>query len=102
MPKYFEFKIAGYYLYFTSQCVIECMHAHASDSKLTRARSAKFFVKGNGDTVVTKQGTLNSRELKKIQKFIKENYQSMYELWQMYSSKGFYIGKNEDNNLSEL
>ena len=34
MPKYYEFKIAGYYLYFTSYCVIECMHVHASDRKL--------------------------------------------------------------------
>ena len=33
MPKYYEFKIAGYYLYFTSHCVIECMHVHASDRK---------------------------------------------------------------------
>ena len=27
MPKYYEYKIAGYYLYFTSYCVIECMRA---------------------------------------------------------------------------
>ncbi|EOS35821.1 hypothetical protein C808_04562 [Lachnospiraceae bacterium M18-1] len=27
MPKYYEFKVAGYYLYFTSFCVVECMHA---------------------------------------------------------------------------
>ena len=26
MPKYYEFKIAGYYLYFTSFCTVECMH----------------------------------------------------------------------------
>lgn len=50
MPKYYEYKIAGYYLYFTSYCVIECMHVHASDRKLTEAGSAKFFVKDNGDT----------------------------------------------------
>lgn len=34
MPKYYEFKVAGYYLYFTSFCVVECMHVHASDRKL--------------------------------------------------------------------
>ena len=45
MPKYYEFKIAGYYLYFTSYCVIECMHVHASDRKLTESGSAKFFVR---------------------------------------------------------
>lgn len=58
MPKYYEYKIAGYYLYFTSYCVIECMHVHASDRKLTEAGSAKFFVKDNGDTVLQNRGIL--------------------------------------------
>ena len=31
MPKYYDFKICGYYLYFTAHCIIECMHVHASD-----------------------------------------------------------------------
>ncbi len=35
MPKYFEYKVAGYYLYFTSDCTLEAMHTHASDRKLT-------------------------------------------------------------------
>ena len=26
MPKYFDFKVCGYYLYFTSKCIIECMY----------------------------------------------------------------------------
>ena len=47
MPKYFEFKVTGYYLYFTSFCIIECMHVHASDKFLTEKGSAKFFVKEN-------------------------------------------------------
>lgn len=63
MPKYYEYKIAGYYLYFTSYCVIECMHVHASDRKLTEAGSAKFFVKDNGDTVLQNRGILNDREI---------------------------------------
>ena len=78
MPKYYEYKIAGYYLYFTSYCVIECMHVHASDRKLTEAGSAKFFVKDNGDTVLQNRGILNDREIRKIQEFIKQNYQEMY------------------------
>lgn len=45
MPKYYEYKIAGYYLYFTSYCVIECMHVHASDGKLTEAGSAECLKK---------------------------------------------------------
>ena len=85
MPKYYEYKIAGYYLYFTSYCVIECMHVHASDRKLTEAGSAKFFVKDNGDTVLQNRGILNDREIRKIQAFIKQNYQEMYLKWSEYS-----------------
>ncbi len=29
MPKYYDYKVAGYYLYFTSFCVVECMHVQA-------------------------------------------------------------------------
>lgn len=93
MPKYYEFKIAGYYLYFTSYCVIECMHVHASDRKLTEAESAKFFVKENGDTVIQNRGLLTDRELRKIQGFIKQNYQEMYLKWSAYSQEGYYGNK---------
>lgn len=48
MPKYYEYKVCGYYLYYTSHCVIEAMHVHASDRKFTEAGSAKFFVKKDG------------------------------------------------------
>ena len=90
MPKYYGFKIAGYYLYFTSHCIIECMHVHASDRKLTESGSAKFFVRENGDTVLQNRGILNDREIRIIQGFIKQNYQEMYLKWAEYSSEGFY------------
>ena len=90
MPKYYEFKVAGYYLYFTSHCVIECMHVHASDRKLTEGGSAKFFVKDDGSTVLQERGILTDREIRKIKEFIKQNYQEMYLKWAEYSSEGFY------------
>ena len=90
MPKYYDFKVAGYYLYFTSHCIIECMHVHASDRKLTEAGSAKLFVKGDGSTVVCERGVLNDRELRSIQSFIRENYLDMYKKWQLLSEEGFY------------
>ena len=90
MPKYYEVKIMGYYLYFTSFCVIECMHVHASDSKLTEAGSAKFFVKSNGDTVLQNRGMLNDREIKRISAFIKQNYKDMYIRWSQYSGNSYY------------
>jgi hypothetical protein len=93
MPKYLRDKIANHYLYFTSQCIVEAMHVHASDSKLTEEGSAKFFVKGNGDSILQERGVLNDREINKIQSFIKDNYQEMYNKWQEYSKTGFYLGK---------
>ena len=63
MPKYYEFKVCGYYLYYTASCVIEAMHVHASDR------------------TVEKQGTLTEREVHKIRAFIKEHYKEMYLKW---------------------
>lgn len=90
MPKYYEFKVAGYYLYFTSHCVIECMRVHASDRKLTEAGSAKFFVENTGESVLKNRGILTDKEIRIIQRFIKQNYQEMYLKWAEYSSEGFY------------
>lgn len=90
MPKYYEFMVGGYFLYFTSHCTVEAMHVHASDRKLTEAGSAKFFVKSNGDTVVQHKGILKDKEITIIQAFIKDNYKEMYLRWSSMSKKGFY------------
>lgn len=90
MPQYYEFKVCGYYLYYTASCIIEAMHVHASDRRLTEAGSAKFFVKGNGDTTIEKKGNLTDRDLRKIQAFIKENYKEMYLKWIAIADTGFY------------
>ena len=60
---------------------------------MTEAGSAKFLVKEDGDSVVQQQGELNEREIRKIQFFIKNNYQDMYIKWMQYSREGFYKGK---------
>ena len=78
MPKYFNFKVCGYYLYFTSHCIVECMHVHASDRKLTEQGSAKFFVRDDGSSVLQSPGILNERE--------------MYLTWSQFSDEGFYRG----------
>lgn len=53
MPKYYPYKIAGYYLYYTSHCTLECIHVHASDDKLTEKGSAKFYVRSDGSSELT-------------------------------------------------
>jgi hypothetical protein len=93
MPKYYQYKVAGYYLYFTSKCIVEAMHVHASDKKLTESGSAKFFVKENGDSVLQEKGIATDQELRKIQEFIKERYKEMYQKWSEYSTQGFYRGE---------
>ncbi len=90
MPKYYQYKVCGYYLYYTSHCVIEAMHVHASDRKLTETGSAKFFVKKNGETVVEDSGILSEREQRLIGEFIKENYKEMYLKWREKSHNGLY------------
>ena len=90
MPKYYEYKVCGYYLYYTSHCIIEAMHVHASDRKLTEEGSAKFFVKGDGDTTIENVGTLSEREIRIIREFIKDNYKEMYLKWAEKSNEGFY------------
>ena len=61
--------------------------------RLSEAGSAKFIVKGNGDTELMKQGTLNDLDVRKIQGFIKEHYVEMYDLWSAWSDNGYYRGK---------
>lgn len=90
MPKYFDFMVCGYFLYFTSHCVVEAMHVHANKHKLIEDGSAKFFVKSNGDTIIEKKGILNERVIREIQGFIKRNYEVMFEKWQSRSTQGFF------------
>lgn len=90
MPKYYDFKVCGYFLYFTAHCIVECMHVHASDSRLTEGGSAKLFVRSDGSSVLQNRGHLTDRELRIIQEFIAENYREMYLKWSSMSEHGFY------------
>lgn len=90
MPKYYPFKIADHYLYFTSQCIVEAMHVHASDRKLTESNSAKFFVKADGSSVLQNKGDLTNIEINTISKFIKENYLDMYRVWKEFGGGDFF------------
>ena len=90
MPKYANDIVAGYVLYFTSKCVIEAMHVHASDKELSETGSAKLYVYENGDTKIQQWGTVNKQDMRKIQAYIKVNYKLMYEKWSRYSDNGFH------------
>ncbi len=90
MPKYFRDKVADHYLYFTSQCIVEAMHVHASDKHLTEVNSAKFFVKADGTSVMQKRGDLTDAQITVIQKFIRTNYLNMYKTWKDFGGGEFY------------
>lgn len=90
MPKYYGYKVYGYYLYFTSHCIVEAMHVHASDRKMTESGSAKFFVRSDGETTVEARGRLNDREIAGIREFIKMHYQEMYLRWAELAETGYY------------
>ena len=75
-------------------CTVECIHAHASDKQLTEAGSAKLFIKPDGDTIIQHKGQVSDKDMKIIQKYIKNNYLTMFETWSKYSVHGFY-GENK-------
>lgn len=93
MPKYTTEKVFGHYLYFTSFCIIEAMHVHAGDENLSESKSAKFFVRADGSSVLKRRGDLTKIEQRGIQEYIKKNYLRMYALWSSISSNGFFVGK---------
>jgi len=93
MPKYFAYKVAGYFLYFTAHCIIEPIHAHASDSKLSEGGSAKIWVKENGDTIVASYGAISHRNMSVIRQFIKDNIESIKKTWTDFSGYVEYTSK---------
>lgn len=90
MPKYTNDIIAGYTLYFTSKCVVEAMHVHASDKELSERGSAKLFVYQNGDTKISRKGNVNEADMRLIQAYIKVNHEQMYRKWRSRSDTGYY------------
>ncbi len=92
MPKYYLFRISNHILYFTAECIVEAMHVHASDRRMTEAGSAKFFVKEDGSSVLQKRGDLTDREINIITKFIKANYLDMYRTWKEFGGGDHYRG----------
>jgi hypothetical protein len=92
MPKYYPFKIADHFLYFTSECIVEAMHVHASDRRMSEAGSAKFFVRADGSSDLQKRGDLTDIEINVIMKFIKQNYLDMYKIWKEFGGSDFFHG----------
>ena len=51
---------------------------------------AKFFVKADGDTIVMNRGVLSDIDIRRIQNYIKDNHEAMFEMWSKDSGHGYY------------
>ncbi len=90
MPKYYPYKVADHFLYFTALCIVEAMHVHASDNQLSETRSAKFFVRPDGSALLKRRGDLTDRQIAIIRRFIQANYLDMYRTWKDFGGGDFY------------
>ena len=90
MGKFIKYKVAGNWLYYTSKCLIEAFHVHASkDKKLRQEGSAKFWVDEYGNTKLVDNGKLKDFEITEIKAFIKIHYLGMYEEWKRKGGKEY-------------
>lgn len=65
-----------------------------NDARLTEGGSAKLFVKPDGDTIIQHKGKVSDADMRKIQKYIKLNHETMFEMWSRNSEYGYY-GENK-------
>lgn len=95
MGKYVEYKVAGYWMYYTSHCLNEgIIHVHATDKgKLSEAGSAKIWVHSDGTSTVAKRGLLNDRDLLEIQDWIFDNIDIIDKEWYKNNMGGEYKNK---------
>ena len=80
MPDYTKDKIAGCYVYFTSDCVVEAFHAHA-DPKRSKRTAARLYIRADGSVHIGTQGRLTDFQLREVIKYIRRNYKDMYAKW---------------------
>ena len=75
MPKYTPDKVAGYWIYYKSECLTEgIIHIHANEPKTVRKDSAKVWVHEDGTSTVKDYGKVSKTDMKIIQDWIYTNY----------------------------
>ena len=45
-------------MYYTKHCIVEAMHAHASDKRMTEGGFAKVFIRADGSSFVQEKGKI--------------------------------------------
>lgn len=90
MPNYFKDKVSGYYIYFTSKCIVEAMHAHANNKGPIPSGSAKFWVYEDGTSKLVEKGVcpLSKKDIAEIQNHIYLNFERMKTMWAEFACDG--------------
>lgn len=80
MPHYTRDKVAGYWLYYTSECLTEgIIHVHANSPKPNKRDSAKIWVHSDGTSTVKDYGKVSKKDMTVIQKWIYDNFDLIKE-----------------------
>lgn len=99
MPKYVQFKVGGFWLYYTSKCLGEgIIHVHANeDQSLRRAQALKFWVYSDGSSKLLDYDksliSITDKQIKEIQTWIKENIGIIEKLWMQGNPKSQFKQK---------
>lgn len=82
MGKYTETRIRGYILYYTMKCLGEgIIHVHANKDRMTENSIAKLWVHSDGSSSLAGSSSINSKDLKAIQDWIKNNVDFIEDEW---------------------
>lgn len=94
MGKYTEYKIAGYWLYYNTDCLNEgIIHVHANRPVPVRRGSAKVWVHADGSSTVEDYGQVSKHDMKKIQNWIYDNVDLIQQEWLSNNMGGTFKDK---------
>ena len=94
MGKYTEHKIAGYWVYYNTDCLNEgIIHVHANKPIPRRKGAAKVWVHEDGTSTVADYGQVSKRDMMKIQDWIYDNIDLIQQEWRSNNMGGDFKDK---------
>ena len=94
MGKYTEERIRGYILYYTMKCLGEgIIHVHANKARMTEDSIAKLWVYSDGTSRLAKPSSINNKDLKAIQNWVRNNIDLIERDWLSNNQGGSFKDK---------
>lgn len=94
MGKYVKYKVAGYWLYYNSDCLLEgIIHVHANSPEPIRRGSAKIWVHSDGTSTVYSYGKVSKKDMREIQEWIYNNVDLIRTEWLSNNQGGVFKNK---------